>query len=66
MYTVKCLGEPQLGKRGLYPTISKKASSLAVRSMMNFIAYADGKNDLVDISNKINVPVWSYIQLLRN
>jgi aminopeptidase-like protein len=57
-YKINCLGEPQLGKRGLYPTISTKSSANEVKDMMDFIAYADGENDLVDISNKINVPVW--------
>ena len=57
-YTINCLCEPQLGKRGLYPTISTKNSSASVRKMMNFIAYADGTNDLLDISNLIDVPVW--------
>jgi aminopeptidase-like protein len=56
-YKVNCFGEPQLGKRGLYPTLSTKESGRMVRDMMNFLAYADGKNDLVDISNIINVPV---------
>ena len=56
-YTIKCLGEPQLGKRGLYPTVGTKSSSLIVRNIMNFVAYADGNHDLVDISNKINVSV---------
>ena len=51
-----CKGEPQLGKRGLYPTISQKGSYDAVMSLKNFIAYADGKNDLIDISNIIGVP----------
>lgn len=54
-YKITCLGEPQLGKRGLYPTISTKDSAKAVRSMMNFITYADGKNDLIDIANIIDV-----------
>jgi aminopeptidase-like protein len=54
-YQVQCLGEPQLGKRGLYPTISQKGSATDVRIMMNFIAYCDGKHDLFDIAEKINV-----------
>jgi aminopeptidase-like protein len=35
-----------------------KNSSAASRLMMNFLAYADGGNDLVDIANRIGVPVW--------
>ena len=64
-YKIKCLGEPQLGKRGLYPTISTKSSPHEVRSIMNFIAYADGKNNLLDISNKINVPVWELYPIVE-
>lgn len=56
-YKIQCYGEPQLGKRGLYPTISQKGSYDAVTTMVNFIAYADGKNDLFDISEIIGVPV---------
>jgi len=55
---INCYGEPQLGKRGLYPNLSTKTSGASVRDMMNFIAYADGSNDLIDISNTIGVPVW--------
>jgi len=64
-YKINCLGEPQLGKRGLYPTISTKSSTNEVRSMMDFIAYADGENDLIDISNKINVPVWELYPIIE-
>ena len=57
-YKVQCKCEPQLGARGLYPTISYKGSAGDyVRNMINFLAYADGKNDLVDISEIIKVPV---------
>lgn len=56
IYKMKCLGEPQLGKRGLYPTIATKDSHQLVKDMLNVIAYADGKNDLIDISNTIGVP----------
>ena len=55
-YKVNVLCEPQLGKRGLYPTISTKTSENGiVRTMMDFIAYADGNNDLIDIANIIGV-----------
>lgn len=56
VYKVTCKGEPQLGKRGLYPNTSMKGSAVTVRDMMNFIAYADGTNSIVDICNLIQVP----------
>ncbi|WP_377919061.1 DUF4910 domain-containing protein [Bacillus songklensis] len=65
-YKINCFGEPQLGKRGLYPTLSTKESGRIVRNMMNFLAYADGKNDLVDISNTINVPVKELYSIIDN
>lgn len=64
-YQIQCLGEPQLGKRGLYPTVSQKGSSGAVRVMSNFIAYADGMNDLMDISNIIKVPVERLVTVIE-
>jgi len=62
---VKVLGEPQLGKRGLYPTMSTKSSGAMVRDMMNFIAYADGTNDLIDICNIIGIPTWETEDFLQ-
>ena len=54
-YQVQVLCEPQLGKRGLYPTTSQKGSYGKVKAMVDFIAYADGKTDLIDISDLIGV-----------
>ena len=54
--TVLC--EPQLGKRGLYPTISTKSSGSQVRDMMNFLAYCDGSSSNLEIAEKINTPLW--------
>lgn len=54
-YRLKCFGEPQLGKRGLYPNTSTKESCKIVVNMMNFIAFCDGKRDLIEISDRINV-----------
>ena len=65
-YKINVLGEPQLGKRGLYPTLSSKNSANQVRNFMNFIAYLDGKNDLIDISNKINVDIITCINFLES
>ena len=31
--------------------------------MMDFIAYADGRNDLLQISNIIHKPVWEIIPI---
>ena len=59
--TVKC--EPQLGKRGLYPTISHKGSHDTVNVMRVFIAYADGRHDLINISNIIGAPTDTLIEL---
>lgn len=55
IYRMTCYCDPQLGKRGLYPTISQKDSYGKLAAMMNFIAYADGTNDLLDVSEKIQV-----------
>jgi aminopeptidase-like protein len=45
--------EPQLGKRGLYPTTSTKTSGEQVRTMMNVLAYADGTSDLLTLAGTI-------------
>jgi aminopeptidase-like protein len=55
---VKVLGEPQLGRRGLYPSLSTKDTRRIVGNMMNFIAYADGTNDLIDICDRIGIAYW--------
>lgn len=60
--TVPC--EPQLGKRGLYPTISQKGTYEAFRAMQHFTAYADGRNDLIGISELIGTPVDQLIPIV--
>jgi aminopeptidase-like protein len=65
IYKSKCLGEPQLGKRGLYPNLSTKNTKEIVSTMMDFIAYADGKNNLLEISNIIGKPVWEIAPIAK-
>lgn len=62
--TVLC--EPQLGKRGLYPTISTKDSSSIVKNMMNFLAYCDGSNTNLEIAEKINAPLWELDKIIKD
>lgn len=62
-YRMTCPCEPQLGKRGLYPTISQKGIYDAFRAIQNFTAFADGRNDLIDISNILQIPVDQLIHI---
>ena len=61
--TVLC--EPQLGKRGLYPTLSTKESGEQVRTMMNLISYCDGSRSLLEIANLIKEPFWVLMPIVE-
>lgn len=50
------LGEPQLGRRGLYANLSKVGSATGSMDMRNLIAYADGTTDLITLSDTLGVP----------
>ena len=52
-YKIMC--EPQMGKRGLYPTLSTKNTNKLTRSYMDFLQYADGTNSLEKISSLIKL-----------
>jgi aminopeptidase-like protein len=54
IWLASVLCEPQLGKRGLYPTTSTRESGASVQTMMDLLAYADGQRDLLDIASVIN------------
>lgn len=62
---VSVLCEPQLGPRGLYPTLSTKKSGEEVRDMMNVIAFSDGNNSLLDIAEMIGVPMWDLSPIVK-
>jgi len=51
----KILCEPQMEKRGLYPFLSTKSENKITKLYMNFLQYADGKNDLESISTLLNI-----------
>lgn len=64
-YRVQVCCEPQLGKRGLYQNVGMNVPYGGVKGMLDFIAYADGKNDLIDIGNIIEVPAWELIEYVK-
>jgi aminopeptidase-like protein len=43
-------GEPQLGKRGIYPTTGGRSASDAVMAMLWTLGYSDGSTSLLDIA----------------
>jgi aminopeptidase-like protein len=47
--------EPQLGKRGLYPTLSTRGAGYSVRGMMNVLSYSDGTRDLIDLASHVGL-----------
>ncbi len=66
----KIICEPQMGKRGLYSTLSTKNENKLTMSYMDFLQYADGTNSLEKISSLTKLDLKSvrkiYIILLKN
>ncbi len=57
--------EPQLGKRGLYPTLgSQKGTQDFVKAMMWILNLADGTNDLIAISEKSKINIKDLIPVI--
>ena len=48
-------GEPQLGKRGLYPTMGGRSASDAVMAMLWTLAYSDGGTSLLEIAERADL-----------
>ncbi|WP_257935743.1 zinc aminopeptidase, M28 family [Campylobacter lari] len=60
--TVPC--EPNLGKRGLYHTINTSLTNKTPISS-TFLAYCDGKNDVLDIASKLNIQAYELKNLIE-
>lgn len=59
------LGEPQLGRRGLYPSLSMKGSTAGVRPMLDLLSEADGTRSLLEIADRIGRPFWELAPCLE-
>ena len=62
-FRVKVFCEPQMGKRGLYPTLSVKKRDEDVSLMMNFLSLCDGRSSLLEIAEELNVPIWDLYEV---
>lgn len=56
--------EPQLGRRGLYPTIGSRNKSNNVKRMVDFLAYSDGELSTLDIAENIDAPLWELDEMI--
>ncbi len=68
-YKIKTICEPNLGKRDLYPLVSKWPNPKKyqeIENLLNFISYADGKNDLIFIADKLGVSGLELIDVIKN
>jgi aminopeptidase-like protein len=63
-YVATTVCEPQLGKRGLYDN-GKHASNIQdrVRKILNFLAYADGNTNLIDLSIITKIDYFELVSL---
>ena len=61
---IKC--EPQLGKRGLYPNLSKGDAGEKVSLMMDLISMSDGNQSIIEIADHCNVPIWELMEIAEN
>lgn len=64
-YKIKTVGEPQLGKYGLYPTISQKGSADYTRNLTNIIAYLNGSNSILDIAELLNMHFNNVLNIIN-
>jgi len=63
-YKVTVFCEPQMGKRGLWPTLSTIESAKPARLMMDLISLCDGTTSLLEIAERLNVPIWDLYGLV--
>ncbi|VEH95328.1 DUF4910 domain-containing protein [Campylobacter insulaenigrae] len=63
IYTNTTICEPNLGKRGLYINYCKREGR--VENILSFLAYCDGKNDVLDIANKLNLQGYELKDLIE-
>ena len=58
------IGEPQMGKRNMYPSLTSKKQNPQTKLMMDFLSLCDGDTSLIDIADRLHTPAWSLYNLI--
>jgi aminopeptidase-like protein len=61
----KTVGEPQLGKRGLYPTTGGQVQQSDVSDIVDLHALSDGQSDLLDIATRMGRPISELVRIVE-
>jgi aminopeptidase-like protein len=64
VFRTTTLCEPQLGKRNLYPDVSKKQNWGSVIDIVNVLSFADGKSDLIELCENIELPFTKVLPIV--
>ena len=63
--TATTTGEPQLGKRGLYPTTGGQIQQSEISDLVNILALSDGVTDLLEIATRMDRPLSKLVPLVK-
>jgi len=67
IYESVILGEPQLSRRNLYPTIGASRygdTATLPKTILNILTYCDGAHDLISIADRIDMPIWEVLEVI--
>jgi len=71
IYKVRFSPEPMLSKRNLFPKISNlsskgsKSEYRIPKLLSDFLIYCDGTFDVIDIAEKLKIPVWKLYEIIN-
>lgn len=54
--TILC--QPQMARRGLYPTLGTATLAQSYQTRMDVMAYCDGNHSVLDIAERLDRPAW--------
>jgi len=65
IYRTTVLGEPQMGRRNLYPSTSIKQGAYAARGLVDILVYSDGQTDLLTVAETLGRPLWEIVESVK-